>query len=493
MRQNGQISSHNILLIMPKISVESFDLGVPNEPPVGLAYLSAMLKKNLIDFKAIDMRLGYSIEDIKDIIADYKPTTIGISYWSLERSKTQALIKKIKETTDIPVVIGGPHVSSVGRQSLCETEADYAIKGEGELTFIELLEFFKGNTKRLEEIKGLIFKKDGTVVENPDREPIKDLDSLPFPAYENFEIDRYARRKRINIASSRGCPYNCNYCAVRLTMGRNFRPRSPKNVYDELIHWSNLGYEEFEFIDDCFTFDMKRSEDICDLIIKADLKISWFLGNGTRADRISEPLLLKMKQSGCRIIMFGVESGNNNTLVKIGKGIKVEQAENAIRLAKKVGIEYVGATFIIGHPGENLNMIRDYIKKVETWPVDKINFYNLVPYPGTEVFDWIRKHSTFLDKDEKYLDRLSYYSGFPIFETDDFPAKDRIKALRLGKRLSNRVATKYFTGVFTKRYGPAIGFLAGRLINFKKLTVVLSGLGVNKFVKMNFKNNTKKG
>jgi radical SAM superfamily enzyme YgiQ (UPF0313 family) len=478
---------------MPKISIESFDLGVPNEPPVGLAYLSGMLKKNSIDFKAIDMRLGYSVGDIKDIIADYKPTVVGISYWSLERSKTQALIKKIKEIVDIPVVIGGPHVSSVRQESLRETEADYAIKGEGEFTLIELLEFLKGNISGPEEIKGLIFKRDGAVTENADREPITDLDSLPFPAYEDFEIDRYARRKRINIASSRGCPYNCNYCAVRLTMGRNFRPRSPKNVFDELIHWKNLGYEEFEFIDDCFTFDMKRSEEICDLIIKADLKISWFLGNGTRADRVSESLLLKMKQSGCKIIMFGVESGNNDILARMGKGIKVSQAESAVRLAKKAGIEYVGATFIIGHPGENLNMIREYIKKVENWPVDKINFYNLVPYPGTEVFDWIRKNSIFLDKDEKYLDRLSYYSGFPIFETDDFPCKDRIKALKLGKRLSNRVATKYFTGLFTKRYGLVIGFLAGRLINFKKLMVVLSGLGVNKFVKRNLKNNIKKG
>lgn len=472
-----------VLLIMPKIGMGSFDFGIPNEPPVGLAYIAAMLKRHSVAFKVIDMRLGYSFDAVKEIVAVYKPTVIGVSYWSLERSKTQALIKAVKAVAGVPIVIGGPHVSSVRKESLEETDAEYAVKGEGEFTIIELLGFLRGDNIKLEDINGLIFKKGGDIFENPDREPNKNLDDLPFPAYEDFETARYVRKNRINIATSRGCPYGCNYCAVRLTMGRNFRPRSPQNVVDELAHWNRMGYGEFQFVDDCFTFDMARAGDICDLVIKRGLKIDWFLDNGIRVDRVSEPLLKKMKASGCKIVMFGVESGDDGILARMGKGIKIRQAEESVRMAKNAGIEYVGATFIIGHPGENLKMIREYMKKIRKWPADKINFYNLVPYPGTEVFEWVKKNAVMLDVKDSYLDHLSYYSGIPIFETKDFPAKDRVKALKMGKRLTKSITSKYYTKVFTKKYGPVIGFLGGKLVNFKRLMVILSSLGVSRLIK----------
>jgi|TARA_B100002003_G_scaffold124691_1_gene115073 radical SAM superfamily enzyme YgiQ (UPF0313 family) len=470
------LSNHRGVLIMPMLVSTSLAV-----PPTSLSYLGAVLKEHNVQYKIIDMRLGYSVINITTIIQVYKPTFVGISCWSIGRSIINNLIESIKEITYVPVVLGGAHVSSVRSQCLEENNADYAIKGEGEFVLIELLQYLNGNIPKLNSIRGLLYRANGKIIENSDREPIDDLDSLPFPAYEDCERDRY-REKRVLMTTSRGCPYGCNYCAVKLIMGRSFRTRSPGNVIDEFIHWYELGYRIFDIADDCFTFDLKRSEEICDLIIKNNLEIVINLDTGIRADRVNESLLIKLKQAGCKTIMFGVESGDNRVLKTIGKNLKIEQAEKAVHLAKKVGIQRVGATFIIGHPGETLNTFKRYLSKIKKWPLDKVSFYMLVPYPGTKLFDWVERNSFLFDEVEKYLDTHTIISDCPVFETKEYPRGDRVKAFKLGKKMSDRLHTRNMNKLYIKKYGFIIGFIAGKLITHNKYLLFLP-LRINKFLK----------
>ncbi len=194
----------------------------------------------------------------------------------------------------------------------------------------------------------MIYRDDNQVVENEDDLFVREPDEMAFPAFDLFELDKYIDRK-LPIITSRGCPYRCTFCSINLTSGFMFRPRSAKNVVDELEHWYKKGYKYFGFNDDNFTLLPERAEEICDQIIERGLKIKWELRNGIRIDKVNERLLRKMKNAGCMYVAFGVESADQEVLDNIKKGITAEKAKEAILLADKVGIKK-GAFFIVGLP-----------------------------------------------------------------------------------------------------------------------------------------------
>lgn len=252
-----------ILFVVPKNKSLFGDKGKTVHPHIGIAYLCAFLKKNDIEVSVFDDGIEKDSNNILEAINRFKPDIIGVTIFSYCYGYAYGLIKMIREKYNIPMVLGGAHVSTVKGKILKDTNAEFAVKQEGEFTLLELLQEIKNPAPDFSKIKGLIWRnKDGDIVENADRPLIEDLDSLPLPDYEIFGIERYTcyQQKNLPVITSRGCPFGCNYCSVRLSMGQKFRARSAENVFEEIKHFYNRGWRNFEFNDDCFTLKQERAE-----------------------------------------------------------------------------------------------------------------------------------------------------------------------------------------------------------------------------------------
>ena len=444
-----------VLLIVP--GAYSWRFPGPIHPHLGIAYLAGVLKRNGIGVKILDMRLRYHTKELFSTLSLFDPELTGITVYSHHYERAYDLVRRIKSYGEYQVVLGGPHISAVRDAALRKSEADFAIKGEGEETLLELCNILGESKTDYSKIQGLIWRSDGGVVENSDRPFIDNLDTLPLPAYEEFPLEKYFcyRDKLLPIITSRGCPQRCVFCSVRLSMGRKFRPRSPENVVAEIQHWYDQGWRNFEFQDDNFTCDMNRAKRICDLIVSKGLIIRWCLPNGIRPDRLDRELLEKMRESGCFRIGLGVESANNEVLRKIKKGTRIERVEEIAEMVRQVGIELVGF-FIVGHPTETYERFMETLEFARRGPFDQVNFWNLVPYPGTELLEWVRENAISLYPEEVYLNRTSYGEARPIFETVDFPAKERKKAYKLGHSLERESFAYGKMGRFWGRVGLAI-------------------------------------
>jgi hypothetical protein len=217
-------------------------------------------------------------------------------------------------------------------------------------------------------------------------------------------------------------------------MGQCFRPRSAENVFKEINYWYGLGFNSFDINDDCFTLDLNRSEKICDLVIKHHLKIKLQLYNGIRVDRVSPVLLKKLKRAGCFFIAYGCESGSQKIINIMGKNIKLDQVRQAVDWTNAAGIKNA-VNFIIGHQEESYQDALDTIDFAKSLPTNFVNFYNLVPYPGTPVYDWVTAHAHFLIPPETFLKDVSYRDNSPIFDTPEFTKQQKHHVMTIGFNL----------------------------------------------------------
>lgn len=437
-----------VLFVIPKNKSLFGDKGMTAHPHIGVAYLSAFLKQSGVKVAVFDEGLNQGPADLSRVIQELNPDLIGITIFSYCYSFAYSLIRKIKEITHIPIVAGGAHVSAIGKKILGDAGIDFAVKQEGEFTLLELLNEFKKKDPDFSRIKGLIWRnKDANIFENASRDLIIDLDSLPFPDYDIFGIDRYVcyKQKTLPLITSRGCPFGCNYCSVRLSMGQRFRARSAKNVFTELKYFYERGWRSFDFNDDCFTLDNQRAQEICDLIISNKLGIRFQLYNGIRVDTVNPALLKKMRLAGCYFISYGCEAGNDKVLKAIKKGITLQQVRDAVIWARDAGINNA-VNFIIGHKEETYQDALDTINFAKSLPADFVNFYNLLPYPGTESFEWARQHARFLVPPDSFLENISYRDNKPVFETEEFTKGEREKIISLGFDLYREKILKFRLG-----------------------------------------------
>jgi radical SAM superfamily enzyme YgiQ (UPF0313 family) len=415
-------------------------------PHTGTAYMAAMLKQNRAPYEIIDMNLGYSPSQVSEFVKQYNPDAICTTAYSFGYKRVYNLIDSIKSDHNKDIVIGGPHISVTGKEALEKTKADFAVIGEGEHTLLELIE-----NPEYEKIKGLIWRKNSEIVMNERRPYIQDLDSLPFPAYEDFELEKYLCNtdKRLPIITSRGCPYQCNFCCTRISMGNKFRKRSPENVVDEIEYWYKKGWSTFDINDDIFSLDRNRAKKICEQIIERGLDIQFNLSVGLRVDTVDKDLLKNLKAAGCNFISYGCESGNDQILKDIKKGIQVKDVINAVNMTRNVGIKHK-VNFIIGHPTETYEDAMDSIKLAKNLKCDFVSFNNLIPYPGTEVYSWIEnnKNARFLSPPEVYLNEMTQKKLKPVFETDEFPVEKRKKALKQGSKLEEKTLSQFRFGKF---------------------------------------------
>ncbi|MEK6808729.1 MAG: radical SAM protein [Nanoarchaeota archaeon] len=417
----------------------------PTSPHMGIAYLAAIVREKGNEVGILDMRLGYETSELISKVAKFKADYVCITSVAMEHQLVYNIISALKDKS-YKVIIGGPHVSSIKKKVLSECRADLAVKGEGEEPIIKILE-----NEPLSTIKGVIWRDGKNIVENQDNPFIRALDEMPFPAFELFELNKYMDKK-LPIITSRSCPYRCTFCSINLTMGFGFRPRTAESVVDELEHWYKIGYKYFGFNDDNFTLIPSRAEKICDLIVERGIKIKWELRNGIRIDRVYETLLRKMKSAGCIYVGYGVESFYQDVLDNIKKDLKVEKVKDAILLTDKVGIKK-GAFFIIGLPGDTLEKFKQTMKQALELPLDEVRFYNAIPYPGTELYNWVEKNGKWAIKPEVYLNDITSFDDRPVFETDDFSIADRIEATKIAQSY----VMKY---LMTTEFGRFMGTMA---------------------------------
>jgi radical SAM superfamily enzyme YgiQ (UPF0313 family) len=381
-------------------------------PPLGLAYIAAVLEKEF-SVEILDLTINPKT-DFVEYLNDEKPDVVGFTATTPQVNTVFKLIKLVKENTDAKIIVGGPHPTALPHESI-EHGADFVVRGEGEMTIYELCK----NLERPERVDGISYMKNGGAVHNPDRKLIEDLDRIPLPARHLLPpLKKYFgqvlgnRRPIGHIVTSRGCPYNCVFCYKKVS-GMGFRARSPANVIKEWkILVEDYQVREIAIFDDVFTQDVERVKRICDKIIQENLIVPWACLGGIRADTASIELLDCMHEAGCYRIAIGVESGSQKVLNKIGKNVKLEEIELAFKNAKEVGIE-TNAFFVLGNPGENRESMEKTIEFAKKLDPTYCQFTIATPYPGSRLYDMVREKGKFLSSN---WDDYGVFTGKALFE-----------------------------------------------------------------------------
>jgi anaerobic magnesium-protoporphyrin IX monomethyl ester cyclase len=425
-------------------------------PPLGLAYMAAVLEQNDFEVKIFDCPVcEIDHEKLKAELDSFQPTIVGISFMTSTIESALKSARVAKEVChDAKVLMGGPHATFADEQILTNEKAvDIIVRGEGEETILELAKQ-SPELQKISEIKGITFRRDNQIIHAPNRPFIQNLDALPRPAYKYLPVDKYriTGRRLLPIMSSRGCPFQCSFCVASQMFGAPYRARSPNNVLDEL-EWlrDEYGAEGITFHDDTLTFDRKRAIEICDGIVDRKIILPW--GCGTRADLVTKELLAKMSKAHCNEIYFGVESGCQRILDALKKRVTTDQCENAIKWAKEVGISVI-ASIIIGYPGETKETLQetlDFVRRVEP---DDVFLCYATPYPGTELRALVES------KGWKMAENWKLYNAMnPVFEDPLLPAKE-IAQMR------ENFYDKFYTPRYIMRQAVK-GYLKGNL--YKKI------------------------
>ncbi len=362
-------------------------------PPLGVLYLAAVARDAGHDVTFLDVDPDEI--DITDKLQKLSPDMVGLSFLTTEFAKAQKLSFTIKKVLpDVLLCCGGIHTTLDTENVLRTFSVDFCVVGEGEKALLQICERVE-NKKSYSDVKGVWLIKDNQLIKNPRQELIEDLDSLPFPARDIVNFEKYyltfpgcIKGKYVRstaVIAGRGCNFSCNYCAANKLMGKKVRLRSPKNVVDEIVHLQKTyGVKGILFQDSTLTANKKWAIALCNEIIERNAKFVWSCN--TRVDCVDRDLLKIMKQAGCIQVEYGVESGSSKILKLLNKKTRPELAIEAFKATKENNIRAV-ASYMLGNPGEDRNdleMTFDLSKKLYA---DYSVFFFSIPYPGTELWD----------------------------------------------------------------------------------------------------------
>ncbi len=410
-------------------------------PSLGLLSLAAYIRKQGYRVDVIDILIQkIGMEDLIAYIEETNPKAIGFSAITPIFHNTVKYAQRIKERfPDILIVIGGHHATilteEVTRDNPC---FDLVVFGEGEQTLLEIMDLYKAKNyqvkdflhdfKSLSQVAGLAFRHYQKVIINSRRPVIEDVDQLPYPARDLVPMDKYVplpnqykRLPLLHMLVIRGCPFQCTFCSCNSVFGRKIRSKSPRKVVDEIRHLiDTYGARDISFWDDLLTVNEKWMTEVCDLIIQQKLDISWTCYG--RTDCVSPQLLKKMAEAGCWNIFFGFETGTQELLDRVKKGISVEQMKKANRWCRDAGIEVRGS-FMLGLPGETPELGQKTIDFAKELSPQYAQFSLTTPFPGTELFKEAEKWGR-LDKD------FSKYSSFKVvFVPFGYKDEDELKQM----------------------------------------------------------------
>ena len=408
-----------ILLIYPPdeigVGEKRFSRVIDVFQPLGLGYIAAVLEKSGYEVKILDAKVeGLSVEDILGRVMEYNPSIIGLGVSTPDFSAARYLSSQIKSLGRYTLLIGGAHVSALPEETMEESCFDYGIVGEGERTVVELVDAIsQGNLQQIPKIKGIVFRDGLKIVRTPPREYIEDLDTLPFPARHLFPpLSKYTylyykSLPLATIITSRGCPYQCTFCD-RAVFGNHVRMRSINNILDEIeMLVKDYGVRSINIVDDLFTITPQRIKEFCRQLLARKLKISWSCFS--RVDSITPEILKTMREAGCWMICYGIESGNRRILDSIRKSVTFETIEKAMKWTHEAGILVLGV-FILGLPGENEETLRNTLAFAKRLPLYRVIFNILQPLPGSQIYKMALCQGT-LKKDIDY--RYYHFYCFP--------------------------------------------------------------------------------
>lgn len=442
-------------------------------PDLALGYLAEYLATNGIEYDTLDLNLGYSFEDLAKKIRSFQPGLIGIAMKSYRYKDSYALIQKIKSAfPKIPIAVGAAHVSTEKQKVLHECPAiDFGIVKEGEETLLELCQ-----GKPFSEINGLIYREDGQIIYTGDRQFRRDIESLPWPRYEKFELKKYWYPAMVAL-TSRGCPESCTYCAVPLVSGKWWRFRSPESILEEIKYWYDKGYRRIEFLDDNFTLHQERIMKLCDLIAKSNLNGMVFnVPQGVRADRVSLALLKRMRSVRFETIAFGVEVGNDRMLTLIKKGETLQTIETAVQNAIEAGFD-VHLNMMVGFPDQTLQDVEDSFEFALRHPVRWASFNNFVPYMGTEGYAQAKERDLFVLPPEQYLNDVGQKAERILIRTPHITDTQRRYIEKKIPRVQAEVRKRYHLRRLFSQYG-VLGKAVGTLYRANLIPIPVFNWGI---------------
>jgi radical SAM superfamily enzyme YgiQ (UPF0313 family) len=392
---------------------------------LGLGYLASYARSQHSDLsiKILDTRVATK-KEVRSFF-EQKWDLFGITVLSPVYQEVIDLVKMLKnDFPGVPVCLGGPYVTTLMEEIFEETPADFAVYGEGEITFSLLISALKGEGS-IEKTEGLMYQKNGMVITNPPREQIKNLEALPMPAYDLFPMDRYPMHR---IATSRGCPFKCVFCNSSSIWLGKWRKRPVDDIITEIEYLlSHYKKKIFFFNDNSFNVDLNRVEDFCQALINRKIKIMWT--TPVRPELITKPLAELMKKAGCYNVGIGVESANNRILQNINKQNTIENIQRGIRIFKEAGIEVLGQ-FVIGSPGDTIETVKQSLAFAKDSGLDFVMFYAVVPFKGTNQWDYVQHHGTFF---EYKIHRFHNIHPRIVFDTPEFTYQERLEVIDLAK------------------------------------------------------------
>ena len=422
--------------------------------PLSLAFVASVLRNEGCQVKINDCtKENISFSDLGKIVREYKPDFMVINTGTPSIDSDLLSAKILKENNpDAKCAAIGIHVTVLPDESLGSQEAlDFVVRGEPEYTVRDLV-LNLSDPNRVRQIEGISYRDDGKIIHNPDRKPIDDLDRLPFPSWDLVDRKKYIMpftdRKFLLVATSRGCPFNCVFCADSAYYGKKLRKRSPGRIVDEMEWIKNeFGIEDFLFWAESFTLDERYAFDVADEIVKRGDKFRWVCNS--RVDNVSPGLLKKFKEAGCWMVGYGVESGSQRVLDLMDKKIEIEKIKDAVKITKEAKLD-VTAHCVLGFPGETRDEVLKTVQMVTDLDVDFAQFYCVSPFPGSELYekakengwivndDWTKFEQNFSVLDTEYLkaDEIMRLRKF-AYRKFYFRPKVILRMLKKYKKLSN--------------------------------------------------------